>query len=485
MANRPSTPSNTLVATNLASTSTEIPAVRVTTRGPAEVPINQVVEYEILVENRGAADAPGLLVRATIPDSISVRGHNVTNGEAVPENDSGERRLLWQVNKVAAGGSERLIMKLAAEKAAPFDVTVEWTCLPQTNVAKISVQEPKLELKIDGPDQVVFGKSQIYSVRVLNPGNAMAAGVTFTLSPNSATPQSQKLGDIPAGKEAKFEIELSAQDRGELEIHGLVTGSGELRSESLKRIRVASAQLVATLDGPPLKYQNTEASYRLLLVNEGTAPSQNVTAQLRIPSGVQYVSGIDGAEVSGETLRWQVAELAPGQTREYAIRCNMVNTGSHMLAFECVGTAAGAASVSIGTKVEAVADLVLTVNDPMAPAPVGSEVMYEIILKNRGSKAATDVQAVAQFSQMIEPIRAEGHGAKLVPGQVIFDPISRLDAGQEVKLRVYAQASDGGVHRFRTEVTSGEIVLVAEEATKYISQSGDRVTRKSTDQPLR
>ncbi len=52
----------------------------------------------------------------------------------------------------------------------------------------------------------------------------------------------------------------------------------------------------------------------------------------------------------------------------------------------------------------------------------------------------------------------------------MFDPIARLEPGQEIKLKVHAVAADGGVHRFRAEVTSGEVVLVAEEATKYINQ---------------
>ncbi len=146
--------------------------------------------------------------------------------------------------------------------------------------------------------------------------------------------------------------------------------------------------------------------------------ARNVVAQLKIPSGVEYIGGITGAEIAGDTLRWQVAELQPGQNREYNIRCNMTTTGSHLLAFDCQGTASGAAAVSIATKVEAVADLVLTVNDPTAPAPVNSEVVYEILVKNRGSKAATDIKAIAQFSQFIEPVRAEGQNAKLVPGQV-------------------------------------------------------------------
>ena len=82
-------------------------------------------------------------------------------------------------------------------------------------------------------------------MRVLNPGDGTAANVVFTLSPNSATPQSQRIGDIPPGKEAQFDVELTAQDLGDLQIHGLASADLDLRTESIKTIKVAAAKLEA------------------------------------------------------------------------------------------------------------------------------------------------------------------------------------------------------------------------------------------------
>ena len=46
-------------------------------------------------------------------------------------------------------------------------------------------------------------------------------------------------------------------------------------------------------------------------------------------------------------------------------------TGEHHLIVE---VAAGAAAVSIATRVESIADLVLSASDPVAPAPIGTDV---------------------------------------------------------------------------------------------------------------
>lgn len=469
-------------STRVGMVSSELPGIRVVTHGPDQVMIRQTNEYEIRVENRGAIDADGLIVRAMIPDWAEVQGQNATRGDVDTQAADGTvERLIWKIDHLPAGTSEQLFVRLMAARSGTHNVDVDWTLMPQKSVATVHVHEPQLGLTIEGPDQVVYGQSQTYRVRVLNPGDGVAPNVVFTLSPESKTPQSQRIGDIPPGKEAQFDVELTAQDLGDLKIHGLAIGDLELRAEAHKSIRVAAAKIEAMLNGPELKYQNTEALYNLQLQNLGTATTERVVATLRIPAGAKYLGGIEGAELRGNTLRWEIASLEPSATRDYQFRCNMAATGEHLFSFDCKGTAAGYADVALSTKVESIADLVLTINDPVAPAPIGSEVSYEIIVRNRGSREARDVKTLAQFSHGIEPQRIEGQSGEVVTGQVLFDPIPRIGAGEEVRLRVVAIADRAGHHRFRTEVRSGDTVLVAEEATHYMSPQADRVSRRSTD----
>ena len=116
---------------------------------------------------------------------------------------------------------------------------------------------------------------------------------------------------------------------------------------------------------------------------------------------------------------------------------------------------------------DAAPDLSISIRDPRAPAPVGAEVVYEIAIKNQGGKAATDVQAVAQFSHGIEPIRVEGYEARIETGQAIV-AIKSIQPNQEVRLQVFAKAEKAGQHFFRAAVESGEIRLASEETTKFV-----------------
>jgi len=459
----------------------EIPGIRVITEGPSEILIRELTQYEVRVENRGAIDATGVIVRTALPPWAEVTGHNASTGEITPLDADSDGQVEWIIESLPAGVVERLFVRIKAVKPGSFDVATNWTSLPQTHSAKVTVREPKLAVEIEGPDEIIYGKSQKYRVRVMNPGDGLASNVVFTLAPEAEDAVEQPIGNIPAGKEASFEIELTARDQGELKIQGAASGDLDLTAMANKSVSVASAQIDATLTGPPLKYQDTDAVYQLLVSNTGTAVSESIAAEIRIPAGVEYLGGIESARLEGDRLVWNVKSLSPGESLNYEFTCKMTQTGNHSLTFNCNGTAAGRANVGLETVVEAIADLKLAVFDPPAPASVGAEVTYEIVINNRGSKAAENVRCVAQFGHGIEPVRVDGHAGDVVTGQVLFNPIARIDAGGQVKLRVIAKADKPGDHRFRAEVRSGETVLVAEEATVFVPARTERVSRSSND----
>ena len=127
----------------------------------------------------------------------------------------------------------------------------------------------------------------------------------------------------------------------------------------------------------------------------------------------------------------------------------------------------------VATTVEAVADLTLVVEDPKGPKPTGEEVTYTLKIINRGSKAATDVNLLAQFSEGIEPTKVIGHQAEIVPGQVLLKPIARIDAGQELVVELKAVASAAGNHVFRAELTCStpETRRLFEGTTKFFAST--------------
>lgn len=458
----------------------EAPGLKVVTEGPSEILIRQINQYEVRVENRGSADATGVVVRTSLPPWAALEGHNASAGAVRPVTEGTDGQLEWTIDNIPAGTIERLFVRVKASKAGTFDVATRWTMAPQNQTAQVTVREPKLAVQIDGPDEIVFGQSQRYKIRVLNPGDGPASNVVFTLKPDAADPVSQRLGNIPAGKESSFEIELTARDRGKLGIRGNVTGDLDLIADANKAVEVVAADLEASLSGLPIQFQNTEATYGLEVINSGRVASEAVKAELQIPSGMTYIGGITGAKLDGDRLRWTIASVPAGETRQYSFNCRLEATGNPLLTFRCVGSAGGEADVQLETAVEGIVDLKLSVQDPPAPAPVGSEVTYEVVIHNHGSMAAENVRIVGQFGHGIEPMRTDGQAGEISTGQVLFSPIARIEPGSEYRVKIVAKADAAGDHRFRTEVHSGETVLVAEEATIFVDMTRQRVSSSNS-----
>src|SRR5690606_20182245 len=94
---------------------------------------------------------------------------------------------------------------------------------------------------------------------------------------------------------------------------------------------------------------------------------------------------------------------------------------------------------------------------------------------NRGTKAAEEIHVAAFFSEGIEPVSATGGKYQTMPGQIVFDLIESLGAGEEIVLLIRAQAERSGNHAFRVEVNCDPLLtnLAAQETTLFFDAAGN------------
>ena len=151
------------------------------------------------------------------------------------------------------------------------------------------------------------------------------------------------------------------------------------------------------------------------------------------------------------------------------MQCSLASPGENRMQFVAVADGDLSAAVTSSTRVEALADLKLEIRDPQGPVAVGEDTVYEVHIRNRGTKAADNVEAAVFFSEGLEAIGVEGGPHDIGPGQVIFKPIALLGAGDTAVYRVRARADKSGNHRFRAEVVCQTLHtrLSAEEGTQF------------------
>jgi uncharacterized repeat protein (TIGR01451 family) len=450
--------------------------------GPDAILVGKAVPYELIATNEGRTALQGLTVRLLVPANATIESPATSEGMTQSISEDQNHGIAWDVENLPAGSSRSLKVSLRTEQPEHFALSLDWRIENPTVSIPLRVQHPQLIMALEGPSEADYGTPQPYRLRVRNPGNATAEGVVVYLEapPNANT--RHELGDIAPGSERVVEVELTFQQSGPVTVHAKsISESMNLEASQSIDVQIRPSQLVATWTGPSEAYQGNIAEYALTLENQGAIDALNNECQVAFPSGTELVALPPGVSRDGNRLRWTIPKIAVGETSTWNFQFNMSQSGDHELSLETSCSTAEPIQASIQTKVDSVADLSMTVNDPISPAPVGQPVVYQITITNRGKKTAEDVFVIAQFSDGIEPISMEGHAGKLVPGQALFDTISKIEPGEVLNLVVTAEASKPGTHRFRAAVRcqGSEDDLLKEESTRYVA-SGPSGSSSST-----
>ncbi|TWU24593.1 DUF11 domain-containing protein [Bythopirellula polymerisocia] len=454
--------------------SSKQPLIGSRVEGPRQILIGREATYRVTLENSSDTTASELSAEVQIPEWAEVVEATSTSGVVQQADPQAAGILKWQLQNLAGRSSQSLSLKLIPRSGKPLNISVQWTLAPIASQTIVEVQEPKLEMTLGGPEEVLYNKAQRYRLSLRNPGTGNAENVVVKLVPpggDEHSASSHSVGTLPAGGSKEIELELTAREAGELSMKATATAAGGLKSEAIKNVLCHKAELEIDWRGSEEKYAGTEASYYFRIRNPGTADTEPVTVQLKLPSGAKLASASEGYRHDAITgvLGWQLPGIKAGDAQFLQIRCEVARAGTNR--FEVIAQTEGGglrASNSIETNVIAVADLKLDVSDPKGPVAVGETAIYEIRIRNRGTTEAPNVGVVGLFSEGIDPTAVEGAQFTVRDGRVSIHP-NTLPAGEEMVLRIRAVAAREGTHVFRAEVTCQEldIKLAAEETTKF------------------
>ncbi len=174
------------------------PSVSLEWVGPAAAKISQPNNYSLVVRNTCNIPVQQVLVRVRIPAGLSC-------GDTEPKAVAEGNVLVWELGALQARQEKVLQMKLLAEQkgdAAPQ----AWVTFTGSSVMHIKVREPKLALKVQGPDKILLGETAAFTLAVTNPGDGSADQVKIhaALTEGLECPRGSKIdfdiGNLAAGE---------------------------------------------------------------------------------------------------------------------------------------------------------------------------------------------------------------------------------------------------------------------------------------------
>ena len=76
----------------------------------------------------------------------------------------------------------------------------EWVARGASMQASIEVQQPQLEMAIEGPAEMKYGATSVFKIKLSNPGNGPAENVVVTVGASGAANQPNTVGTLAAGE---------------------------------------------------------------------------------------------------------------------------------------------------------------------------------------------------------------------------------------------------------------------------------------------
>jgi uncharacterized repeat protein (TIGR01451 family) len=451
------------------------PALIVETLGPRKIIVDKEASYRVILRNVGEGASPDARVTVQVPNWAEVVGATPSRGKVqLPSAEKPDEGIRWQVQSVRGGGHEELVIKLIPRDSRTLDLAVSLQSAAIDSQFSVEVREAKLQLNIAGPREVNFGEKAVYELTFSNTGSADAENVLVKLMPIDPGDEADthEIGTIPAGAKQTVEIELVARQPGTLAIVAEASADSGIKTDARKDVIVLKPEIRVEMRGPKFRYAHTVATYTIRITNPGNAIARGVQLGAMMPVQATFISATGGGgpkEGEPNQILWKVPDIQPNGEQVFELKCELGKPGSNRVQVAVMGDGDLRDANFVATEVEAMADLHLEVNDPKGPMPLGEEVPFEIIVKNRGAKGADNVQAFAFFSEGVEPVQVIGHRHQIEPGKVILDPILKLGPGESVTVKILAKAQKAGSHTFRAEVHCPSLIvkLSQQETTQF------------------
>jgi len=377
---------------------------------------------------------------------------------------------------LAANASKTITVRGAATDMEP--VTNCLSCsYNQRACATIAVVQPKLQLAVSTPPDVMVCDSIPVRYTVTNNGTGTARGVVIEqpLPRGLATADGQNhvtaaVGDLAPGQSRTIDVALKASGTGKVEVVARAAGEGGLKAEAPVAQVIRQPQLVVNMTGPDRVFLGRPVTYKAVVTNKGDGEARNTVLELALPAAVKVASLSTGGVAGAGKATWNLGSLAPGQSATVTAALDP----QAMATLEPTATAqavcAAKATVAARTLVQGIPAILLEMIDVTDPVQVGQTTTYVTTITNQGSMPATNVQLTWELENSMQFVSADGATAAKSQGStVVCTPLPSLAPKAQAVWRVVVRAVEAGDVRMKVTLTSDQLTRPVEktEATNF------------------
>ncbi|TWU20148.1 Large cysteine-rich periplasmic protein OmcB precursor [Novipirellula galeiformis] len=443
------------------------PSIVIQKRAPSEVKVGKPASFVIHVQNVGSVEALDVQIHDRVP-----QGMRLVDASPLPE-QQGEI-LVWNLGPMPAGDERTVTMQLVPEQEGELGSVARVTFEAAASVRTISTR-PELRVVQRAPEQVLIGQQLEIEVEVSNPGTGSATGVVVQedvpdgLEHPKGKQLDNLLGDLAPGETRQQVLRMRAVAPGKIQNTIRLVADDGLTTEHTVNVEIVAPELQIALAGPARRFLERPATFQLEIVNGGTADATNVEIKAQLDRGFTFVStDFEGQyDPTQHTVSWYLESLPKGGRGQVPLTLLPVEEGNRKISLDARADLGVIAKSESAVAVDSLAELTFQISDSADPIEVGSESIYEIRVKNSGSRDDSNVRVQLQLPAGIERIASDGDAQEDGRGGLFFAPKPVLASNGELVYRVRVRGVAEGTHIVKAIVTSDQsaVPVTKEEST--------------------
>jgi uncharacterized repeat protein (TIGR01451 family) len=449
---------------------TQTNSVSVDLIAPANINLNQTATVRVQLKNIGEAAVSDVKFVATLPEHVRFE----TARPAPTRVQDGT--LEFDAVQLASRSQSFIEIDVVPTRKTPISIGTQIKYNNRNQIA-IAVREPVLELQVAGPQEMILGDTKDYTITVVNRGDGIANDLRFTSEfpegLNKVRSNNTSIAQLAPGQSAQ--IKVSARGIGS----GAKNVKFQLASTELKPITretpvtILQPELEVTATGPSVNFLNRDGVYRIEIANPGRVNCENVNIDLTIPAEMNVSTISREAKFNEATrqLTWNFPSITAGKTEVIQLKAQCVAEGRHSCGIVVKSNQTVAKEFRLNTNVATRADVSINISTDSGPVQIGAAAEFEIVVENKGSRSAEEVEIVVALPVALTPRVSEDYVVNEYDNTIKFS-VGQIRNGQTKKFRFATVGSAQGEHVVRSQLSmAGSARKIIAEDSVYVFES--------------
>jgi len=313
-----------------------------------------------------------------------------------------------------------------------------------------ATQRPELTIEKNAPPDATLGEPMIYSIRIVNRGDANAARVVVEDQiPNGCRlvgtiPQAEligtkllwRLGRLASGEQKKLLIKVVPIEEGDVGSIATVNFTSEVATRTAVR-QPAAPDLRVRMNAPRQANVGQAIVFSFKIENAGQRDAKDVSLQNIIPVGFQHAAGND--------LTYDVGTIPAGKSFEIDLELMAVEPGRHTN--RTIVKTTGGATTESNAIVEILEQRGLKITASAGQASVvGQRFVQRITVTNELTQSVSDGAVTLSLGRQLRFVSASSDGIHDKPNSQIQWRLPPIGPGQSVNVETTAIAAQTGSH---------------------------------------